>query len=400
MEYIFNYYDGSKIPTSISFKSDKVILKIFLTPKYHRLDILISNKNIYNRKKIDISNYLNEIIKFLNNNTLMVPFGKDYVDLFNIDNVKRIELSNLKLENKDIQLLSKFNNINSIETDKCTFYKDCNLGILKCDLIDYNSDVYSLDSLNGYSGGYISFQQTHIVRMNKNLLHLNNQVLELSGVNMNYELFFLTTDAPNMRRLDIYRCPKLKKLQNKDLLFISGFYNLEAVNIDGIVDNYDQFDKLEKLRELQRVILLNVPDKYKNNKYYIQALKEGFSDTNLNNILCNIRLYNQNKYCNLRHKLYVPRLERIEFENNISNQSLEEIKQKLIDFYKLDYYTRKNYLKEKAKEITFFDERHKLYFDEFKRKDEDDLYILTNSSLFDYDGIDYYVKNKKIILDR
>lgn len=399
MEYRYNYYE-KKDPISVSFINDQVYAKIFLDSKFHRLDIEVENKNKYNRKKINLSYYLNEIIKFLYENDYIVPYGKEYMDLFNIDNVKRIRLKGLKIEDEDIKVLSKFKNAYHLETRNCTFYKDCNLGILKCDLVDKNSDLYSLDSLNGYSGDYICLRKTHIVRMNKNLLHLNNQVLELFGINMDYELFFLTTDAPNMRRLNIYRCPQLNRLKNKDLVFISGFYNLEGVNIDGVVDSYEQFDKLEKLRQLRYVILSNVDDKYKNNKYYQQALREGLTDVRLADFLCGLRLNTQNKYYQLRHELYVSRIERIKFEGCIQNQSLEEIKQKLIEFYHLDLQTRKHYLKEPKKEFNYFDDIHDLFFDVITRPEDDDEWCLVNSSTnpFENDGIDYYVKNKKILL--
>jgi hypothetical protein len=397
MEYTYHYYDNSKIPNSISFKNDQVVAKIYLTPKYHHLDIAIMNKNKYNRKKINLSYYLNEIMKFLQKNTYMVPYGKEYVDLFNIDNVRIIQVANLKIEDKDIQVIAKFKNVYHLETEKCTFYKDCNLGVLKCELTDYNSDLYSLDSLNGFSGDYICFRKTHIVRMNKNLLHLNTQVLELFGVNLDYELFFLTTDAPRMRRLNICRCPKLK---NEDLLFISSFYNLEGIKIEGIVENYDQFDKLERLRELKGVLLSSIDNKYKENKYYLQALKEGFSSFRLADILCSSRLCVQNKQYRFRHELYIPRLKRVEFEENIKNQSIEEIRQKLIEFYQLNYHTRKNYLKEPKKELTLFDDCHDLFFDTITRPEDEEPYQLVNSRLFDSDGIDYYVKSKKIILDK
>lgn len=399
MEYIYDYC-SSTIPTSISLKNDQVFAKIYLNYKYHNLDVELINQKKYNRKKIDISKYLNEIITFLQEHTYIVPYGKGYMDLFNKDNVRRIRLKELKIEDRDIKVLARFKNVRNLETKKCTFYKDCNLGVLKCDLNDSNSDLYSLDSLNGFSGDWIHFRNTHIVKMNKNLLHLNNQVLELIEINMDYELFLLTTDAPNMRRLNIYRCPQLNRLKNNDLLFISGFYNLEGINIDGVIDNYDQFDKLEKLRELRSVVLSSVDNKYKNNKYYLQALKKGLSDSRLVDFLCNLRLNVQNMNYQLRHELYVPRLERIKLEGSIKNQSIEEIQQKLIEFYQLDYQTRKNYLREPKKEITLFDEVHNLFFDIITNPEDDEPYYIINSRPFDSGGIDYYVKSKKIILDK
>lgn len=394
IEYINKGGSGrySKEPFAIYLKNDQIVIKMFLHYKLHSLDIVLVNRKKYKRKKIDISSYLYEVIKFFQEHTCIVPYGKEYIDLFDKSCVKRIQLENLKIEDKDIKMLLNFKNLHNLRTIKCTFYKNCNLGLLKCDLIDENSDLYSLDSLNGFSGDCISMEKTHIVRMNKHLLHLNNKVLELSEVSMNYELFLLTTDAPNMRRLNIYCFDKLK---NNDLLFISGFYNLERIDIIGVVNNYDQFDKLEKLRKLRYVILSNIND---NRKMIPQELEKKLSDVELANILCSLRLKTQNKYYQFRHELYVPRLERVKFEGSIYNQSIEEIRQKLLRFYQLDYQTRKNYLREPKKEWNLFDEIHDLLFDTATRLEDDEMYTVANSGgLFDSDGIDYYVKSKKII---
>ena len=109
MEYRYNYCE-KKDPISVSFINDQVYAKIFLDSKFHRLDIQVENKNKYNRKKINLSYYLNEIIKFLYENDYIVPYGKEYMDLFNIDNVKRIRLKGLKIEDEDIKVLSRFKN--------------------------------------------------------------------------------------------------------------------------------------------------------------------------------------------------------------------------------------------------------------------------------------------------
>ena len=392
IEYINDHYGRHlKWPSVIYLKNDQIVIKIFLNTKHHGLDIVLVNRKKYKRKKIDISSYLYEVIKFFQEHTCMVPYGKEYIDLFDKSCVKRIQLENLKIEDRDIKMLLNFKNLRRLRTIKCTFYKNCNLGLLKCDLIDENSDLYSLDSLDGFSGDCISMEKTHIVRMNKHLLHLNNKVLELSEVSMNYELFLLTTDAPNMRRLNIYCFDKLK---NSDLLFISGFYNLEGIDIIGVVDNYDQFDKLEKLRKLKYVVLSNMSDDRKNYSY---ELGEKLTDEELANILCGLRLHAQNKHYQFRHELYVPRLERVKFDGIIHNQSIEEIQQKLLKFYQLDYQTRKNYLREPKKELNLFDETNDLFFDAITRPEDNEMYTVVNSRPLDSSGIDYYVKSKRII---
>ena len=148
--------------------------------------------------------------------------------------------------------------------------------------------------------------------MNKNVLHLNNIITRFIRINMDYELFFLTTDAPKMRKLEIYRSPKYPRLKDKDLLFISGFYNLESIIIDGILTNYNQIEKLERLRHIERLCCTdNISDIEKKDKYAINYKNEGISESRLKNYLINRRLQIQNEHLDFLNRLYVDRLERI-----------------------------------------------------------------------------------------
>ena len=90
-------------------------------------------------------------------------------------------------------------------------------------------------------------------------------------------------------------------------------------------------------------------------------------------------------------------MERVKFDGIIHNQSIEEIQQKLLKFYQLDYQTRKNYLREPKKELNLFDETNDLFFDAITRPEDDEMYTVVNSRPLDSSGIDYYVKSKKII---
>ena len=50
--------------------------------------------------------------------------------------------------------------------------------------------------------------------------------------------------------------------------------------------------------------------------------------------------------------------------------------------------------------MTLFDDIHDLFFDRITRPEDDEPYYIVNSRPFDLGGIDYYVKSKKIILDK
>jgi replicative superfamily II helicase len=107
------------------------------------------------------------------------------------------------------------------------------------------------------------------------------------------------------------------------------------------------------------------------------------------------RMIIQNEYQELRHKLYIERLERVKWDDKISRNDLEQIKKELEEISNMPREKRRDISREKQNH-TLFDSMNALEFD---RHENDEKYVLTNSHLFDIDdGIDCYVNQNKIIL--
>jgi hypothetical protein len=106
------------------------------------------------------------------------------------------------------------------------------------------------------------------------------------------------------------------------------------------------------------------------------------------------RMFIQNEYQELRHRLYISRLERVKWEEKISLNDLKKIRKELEDISNMSIEQRRDISREKQ-EHTLFDSLNGLEFDMPESNEE---YVLVNSHLFDNDGIDYYVKQHKIIL--
>lgn len=359
--------------TGVYLLFEKVTVYINFERRIGRLDITINKNNKVSRKKIDLSEIFKSIIDFINTNHEYIKSENDFsIDMLKCFNVKSIKISDLKIEKKDLDIIKNaFPNLKLYESQKCTYYKDCNIGILKCDIYDELSDIYSFDMFDGFKGRYLKLKNSNIKRMNKNVLHLDNQILILNSINIDYEYFFLTTCANKLRKLCIYNYAHYKKLNDLDLLFISGFYNLELLEIDATLTNYKQIEKLEKLRKIDRIYIL-ADNPYK-------------------------RLMIQNKYQEFFHKLYVDRLERVIWEDKIMHKTNEEIKNELLKIFKMNSFEKNQISRQKEKEYTFFEQIHDLDFD-YTRQEEDD--VLINSKPFCNGGIDYYVKRKKLILDK
>lgn len=292
----------------------------------------------------------------------------------------------------------KYPNLLILETKNCTIYDKANIGVLTCGYRDYKSDIMSLDSYNGFSGRNLMFQESHIINNNKHFLHLYNVVLNFYKVDINYETFILMLDAPNLRKLEINR--RNKQLCNNDLLFISGLYNLESIDIDAKINSMDQIKKLERLRKIKGILLDNSFEKEKTKKIrekYFNIIKQnGKSEEELNNYLMFQSILIYHKYLDLLNELYVKRIDRIKWENKIITNDLERIKEELIAMSKMFYKERRQIGRE-IKEFTMQDDFDGLWFDKVPL-DEEEYKI--NSRPFQDGGIDYYVKRKKIILDK
>lgn len=381
---------------------NNIIVNLRLNKKHHNIDIRISKKENIKRKSINLSDYFEEIVKFLKENQyLCKKDNSDFKeDILKLDNVKYLELNSFKLVQKDIEFIStKFKQLRILTTQKCTYYNNCNLGILKCDIMDYCSDIYELDIFNGFEGKLLFLKNSKIKRMNLNVLHLNNIVTIFRNIDINYEYFFLTTDAPKMRKIEINNH---SKLTNNDLLFLSGFYNLESVDIGAIISNYEQLEKLEKLRNIDRIYCLDeetlkiVKCKQKNN--FEKLLSNNATESRIKNFLMQNRMRIQNEYQEFFHKLYVPRLERVTWENKINKNDLKQIKEELLKIKNMTDSDRKNISREQEKEYNFFDETFGLYFD--KHPSLETEIVEKDSRPFQEGGIKYYSLRKNIYLGK
>lgn len=380
-------------------KFDKLSVMIYGDAKYSNTEIKYSINSGCKRRNIDLSLYINAINDYFVSHPVYKKYKNKFINLYDFNNVKSIDFSGLKFSSNEFQIIqNKYPNIFSVETRKCTIYKEVLIGCLTCHYYDDSSDIMSLDSFNGFSGESISLNQSHIINMNKNILHLNSVLMKLNGINFNYEHFFLTTSAPNLRKIEIHKKPLLS---DKDLLFISGFYNLESIQICAILSTYEQLQKLEKLRELRYVFCSNENElettRKKREEIYKKMLASNMTENQLKNYLMMQRMVIQNNFQDLQHKLYVPRLERIKWENKISTHDLEKIRNELLDISNLSIKERKNISREK-KEYTIFDTMQGLDFDYVPDNDEED--ILIDSRPFENGGIKYYIKRKKLILEK
>lgn len=413
VEIRYSLFEEIKIPNGFYLHFDKLSIGVWFNVKYFHLDITIWNSKENYKKVSDIhlAPYLRVMLQYIRENEMFFlkkdGFKKDILD---VENIKNINIRHYQLTQEDIAIISSFPKLLQFSTTSCFFTDNCNFGYFKgiYTYMDSGSTFSSLDIFNGFEGQTLKLGDSKIMNQNKNVLHLNNICTHFDNLqNMDYEHFFLTTDASKMRKLEIYSKPRL---QDKDLLFISGFYNLESVSIEGDISSYEQIEKLEKLRVLLYLFCTDEKE-LERTKEKRKDFATYFGDKSLEiqkNYLMTQRMFIQREYQKFFHKLYVPRLERVRWQDKISSYDLEQIKVELENIAQMSRKERKQLAREFKKEYNLFDSLNELWFDKIPNpNDEDDCYLEnSNPNPFDlYDdegkkkGIDYYVLKRKIYIE-
>lgn len=328
------------------------------------------------------------------------------VNLSDFSCVRFVQIYNLKISGDAFQVIKNtYPDILSIGTEKCVMDKNVSLGSLNCYYRDNHSTFFSLEALQDFSGRILDLNETHILHDNETTLHLFCEVLKLHNVFLDYERFFLTTSAPKVRRIEIHKKRKQDFLNPKDLLFISGFYNLEAISIDGMVETYDEIKKLERLRRVEGLLVTDgkILEEMKEKREYdcCQLKEKGYTQEQLKHYLMFQATVEQNKNLDFYHTLYVSRLERVNWENKIETNNLKKIREELMQISSMSRKQRRDISRENHEE-TFFDLHNDLSFDKITL--EEDEYILVDTRPFSFDmeeekGMQYYKKNNRIILD-
>lgn len=391
---------------------DKVWVHIFGDIKYKKVEMVFHINQGYRRRNVNLGEYILAINDYFISHPCWKVYNETTRNIFDLNYVRTVEFNGLKINGNEFRLMKEqYPNLSAVYTKNCTIYKEASIGSLNCYYTDYHSDIMSLDSLNGFSGKKMYLKQTHFRNENQKTLNLDCTILELCNVDIDYEKFFLTTDAPKLRKLEINRTRHKKMLSHKDLLFISGFYNLEFIEINGTIENYDQIRKLERLREIRRLFQTDESKlektKQARKQIYEKIRMQDTNEERLQNYLMYQTMAIQNQYLKFANKLYVPRLERVKWENKITTKKLSQIRDELIAISNMSSKERKNISREK-REFTLFDDINGLWFDKVPSKDDDE-YILVDTyptiafaddfMELEKKAIKYYVKNKKIIVD-
>lgn len=397
VEMLYYPYSKKKIVTGILLKFDKIEVELRINKKTDLLEILVTKKEKYKRKRINLNEYLEAVVEYISTNQFFYKSDSSIFeeDILDLNKVRVIKLNSLKLEQSDIEYMRhKFKNLKYFYTEMCTIYNSCNIGVLGCNFRDIGSNISSLDVFNHFTGDILSFKKTHFRKMNKNFLHLNNVITTFEDVKVDYALFFLITDAPKMRKLEISKIPKLN---DSDLIFISGLYNLEILEADGLVHSYDQLMKLERLKEMGGIYCIEQReyDKMKRiqKEGYEYMVGRNLSAEQLKNYLITQRFLLQTKYQKAMQRLYVDRLERVKWQDKIEANDLEHIRNHLLEIDNMSIKERREIGKVQEERDSIFDAIYGL--DSGVNEDDSIIKKTTSGGPFDDDGIEYYTLDIK-----
>ena len=360
----------------------EVTVYIYLDKKHHTLKINMrkSKKSTMKRKRIPVDSYLEDVINYLKTNNLYISRDGEIFkeNILLLNNVKWFDFENLKINKKIIDLMKvNFRNLISLTTKKCTIYNDANIGCLDCHYWDCGSYIYGMEIFNCFKGKVLSLDNSIIKKELNKVIHIDSEVMEFKKVIMDYKMFFLRTDAKALRKITIELSPASPKLKHEDLLFLNGFYNLESVEINAVVRNFDIIRQLERLRRVKGLLCTN------------QFGEDDWS-------LLNKRLHIQNQHLDMLNELYVDRLYAVSCLDKIKNRTEDEVKEELLKINQMSVNSKRNIGKPEKKERSIFDSSYELDFD---CKEEQPDEVLVDSRPFEGSGIQYYVKRKKISLD-
>jgi len=382
-EVKYDYFEGHKdFLVGIYLIYPEVTVYIFLDKKHHNLTINMykNKKSTMKRKRIPVDSYLKDVINYLKTNNLYLSKdGKMFKeDILLLNNVKWFTFENLKINKKVIDLMrANFKNLISLTTKKCTIYNDANIGVLGCNYWDCGSYIYGMEIFNCFKGRVLSLDNSIIKKELNKVIHIDSEVMEFKKVIMDYKMFFLRTDAKALRKITIELSPAFPKLKHEDLLFLNGFYNLESVEINAVVRNFDIIRQLERLRRVKGLLCIS---------------ELGEDDWSL----FNKRLRIQNQHLDMLNELYVDRLYAVSCLDKIKNRTEDEVKEELLKINQMSVNGKRNIGKLDKKERSIFDSSYELDFD-CKEEQQDE--VLVDSRPFEGGGIQYYIKRKKISFD-
>lgn len=396
--------EDSKSSANRRILFDKVNVFIFGKVSNLRTQITFRINKDCRKDEIHLEDYIHAVNIYLMSNPAYKIDGEKVANVFDFNLIKWIDFKDLNINKEAMAIIKNcYPNLLSINLFNANVEKGTSLRLLKSNFYMDGGSVFSLDFINGFEGEIFSLQGTKVLADNQNTIHLYCKMLKFTNITMDYERFFLTTDASKLLKLEIIQEKSKNRLTHKDLLFISGFFNLKSIIIDGVVENYDQVRKLECLHELKRLLCTNLKEmektkkKRRKNIEEIQQLKN--KRISIEDYLLFQTMASQNSYLDFFQKIYVPRLERVKWEEKIRTRELEKIKEGLLSIVSMSRKDRKDIARSKE-EYTIFEEMNDLCFDHSKEEEE---YIERDANPFSFDPTvpkrKYYVKNKKIIID-
>jgi hypothetical protein len=170
------------------------------------------------------------------------------IDLIDNRYITNLTISNINITSADLKMISTmFKHMISLNTNNCFF--DNNVSMYQLPIKYYHDQASTFDSLKAfdYATFNISIYRTTFLKPFDNILHLESKEINIGNVDTDYNIFFLKTIASNLRSLTIKND---RPLTERDIKFITNFYNLEVMDIYAEVNNYDFLYKLDKLQEV------------------------------------------------------------------------------------------------------------------------------------------------------
>lgn len=236
-------------------------------PGTHRMSIKVPYGDVIIRLYTSNESFATlYIIKISENEDInIVDYFMDFLELlykiqykYNISDlsprkISDIEFSNMTINNDDLRVIlylceiakGSRNQNKKYSFRNCRILKGTALGVLPCKnehiYID-ESIIEDFSSFNGIDVDGINIKESSIQNYT-GIVNLHCRKIILNDVEMDYQLFFVKTQAPETESLVIY----CKHFVDKDLLFLPNFYNLKYLELSASLEDTSRIDMLKNL---------------------------------------------------------------------------------------------------------------------------------------------------------
>lgn len=296
------------------YKGDKKCIK----------DVLLLLNDYINNNYKEYNKKINKVIYGIDNTkNIKIKYKKD--NIFNIDYIKRINISDLVITDSDIDVLATYKNLRTIETRNCIYdIKNIYKLNTKC-IMDFDSTIPNINVFNDIDLDILCLINTKILNNTIKNGTIRTKWLKFENITLDYELFFLLTNFIGIKEIEINEI----RLNNNEMNLLKVFYETNKITASGEVASLKFLDDLHELQSFYGDIKIT-------DQKYLELLKTRYPNRyNFDNYFLHMKLENLIKCRKFFEKVKVSHSALIKWQGIIENSKEEDITKRVLYYNNL-----------------------------------------------------------------